>query len=264
MPDLDDHFRALTTIRPPETWPDLDRPLDRPPYREGSRMRRLGVAALAFLLATGGVLLAVRTFRTGATVPAPLPTATGPVASNPAPGPSPAALPEHGVFGAMADAIRQASPPGWKFNLSSDRLDGDWRLDGWADDGSGPGRLFVTVTARPGMLTAHPCADPEFRQGGRCEERPLANGDLLVLRDVIEDAGGVRTIQVVIVHPDRSGVAAEAGNWIIDGIPPSVTQGDLPTPEITRADPVYSVGQLADVVLAIDQRTRECFRHSCP
>lgn len=138
----------------------------------------------------------------------------------------------------MLEAIRASSPPGWRFTLASDRLDGDWRLDGDADDGSGPGRLDVDVTLRPGMLEPDPCADPEFRQGARCVRQRLPNGDLLVLRDIVIDPGGMKTIEVVLVHPDRSGVGAEAGNWTIpsaDSTP--ITQGELPKPRVTRPDP---------------------------
>jgi hypothetical protein len=57
--------------------------------------------------------------------------------------PSPTRSPafNSGMFAAMFEAIRASSPQGWSFTLESDRLDGDWRLDGDVDDGSGPGRL---------------------------------------------------------------------------------------------------------------------------
>jgi hypothetical protein len=270
MPSLDDHCNALTKVRPPEGWPDLGergtRPLAPPP----GRRRRVGVAALALLIAAAGLVFAIRAFpgeRAGTPAasalpagetPGPSPTATASTTT-----PSPA--PQSGMFAAMLDAIRASSPPGWTFALNSDRLDGDWRLDGDADDGSGPGRLSVDVTVRPGMLEAHPCADQEFRQGARCEERPLSNGDLLVLRDIVMDAGGMKTIEVVLIHPDRSGVGAEAGNWTIaalaGGTP--ISQSDLPTPQVTRADPLYTVDQLAQLVLAVDEGTRECIRTGC-
>jgi len=165
----------------------------------------------------------------------------------------------------MLDAIRASSPPGWTFTLNSDRLDGDWRLDGDADDGAGPGRLSVDVTLRPGMLESDPCADHEFRQGAPCVKRQLSNGDLLVLRDIVIDAGGMKTIEVVLIHPDRSGIGAEAGNWTIAALPDGtpVSQSDLPKPQVTRADPLYTVDQLAQLVLAVDQRTGECIRTDC-
>jgi len=169
------------------------------------------------------------------------------------------------MFGAMLDAIRASSPSGWSFALGSDRLDGDWRLDGDVNDGSGPGRLYVDVTLRPNMLEPHPCADAEFRQGGRCVELQLAGGDLLVLRDVVVDAGGMKTIEVVLIHPDRSGIGAEAGNWTIagfDGATP-VSSTDLPSPQVTRPDPLYTVAQLAQLVQAVDERVQACISTSC-
>lgn len=64
MPSLDDHFRALTTIKPPEAWPDLgERVLSRPARPQPTLGRRLAVAALALTVAAAGLALAVRAFR---------------------------------------------------------------------------------------------------------------------------------------------------------------------------------------------------------
>jgi TolB protein len=197
------------------------------------------------------------------------PGSSPPAVETPRPKPTDATPPSpashSGMFAAMFEAIRTSSPPGWSFTLNSDRLDGDWRLDGDADDGSGPGRLYVDVTLRPGMLEADPCADPEFRQGARCVRRRLPNGDLLVLRDIVADPGGMKTIEVVLVHPDRSGIGAEAGNWTIGAADPTPSsQGEAPTPlVVTRPDPLYTVDQLAQLVLAVDRRVEECIRTSC-
>ena len=153
------------------------------------------------------------------------------------------------VFTAMLEAINSVTPPFWRIDLQPDRLDGDWRLDGDVDDGLGPGRLHLVVTARPGTFLANPCLDPEFRHGATCTPRRLANGDLLVLRDVVE-ANGTKTLAVVLVHPDRSGVEAEAANFEIGSLSP----GDAAAP--TRADPIYSLDQLARLVIAVDEGTR--------
>ena len=79
---------------------------------------------------------------------------------------------------------------------------------------------------------------------------------LLVLREIVADPGGMKTIEVVLVHPDRSGVGAEAGNWTIATLPNGtpLSQGELPKPRVTRPDPLYSVDQLAQLVLAVDER----------
>ena len=167
------------------------------------------------------------------------------------------------MFGAIVDAIRASSPSRIALDLSPDRLDGDWRVDGNADDGDGPARLYVDVTFRPGMLEPHPCSDSEFRQGGPCVERPLPGGDLLVFRDVVVGPGRMKTIEAVLVHPDRSGVGAEAGNWSLPPLPPTVAPGGTGTPQVTRTDPIYTVEQLGRLVRAVDAAARRCANSDC-
>jgi hypothetical protein len=266
MPSLDHHFRALTKVRPPEeSWPELrERPVGRLPRRP-LPLAPLGVVALAFLVAAGGLILVMRAFESAEPAPGTSPSTKSPhPASAPAPSTSPKPEHESGMFGAMLEAIRDSSPAGWTFALEKDRLDGDWRLDGNADDGSGPGRLYVDVTFRPGMMLAHPCADHEYRQGASCVERRLTNGDLLALRDVVVGPGDMKTIDVTLVHPDGSGVGAEAGNWTIAALPSGgVSHGSLPSPKVTRADPLYTVEGLGRLVRAVDERTRACLREDC-
>jgi hypothetical protein len=155
----------------------------------------------------------------------------------------------------MLAAIRVSSPPRLGMTFEADRLDGDWRLDGTVGDGSGQGGLLVDLTVRPGMLLSHPCADAEFRRGAPCVERSLPDGDLLVLRDVVVEAGDMRTIHVVLIHPDGSGISAEAGNWTLAPLAEgtSVTQSELPAPRVTRSNPVYTVQQLGRLVQAVDE-----------
>jgi len=122
--------------------------------------------------------------------------------------------------------------PSLAIDLHRDRLDGSWILDGTVDDGFGPGRLYVVVTPRQGDLTARPCGDPDFRQGGRCVERVLPDGDLLVLRDPVT-AGGVTTVIAVLIHADRSGITAEASNQAIVFPPdPVLRHDDEPPPAL--------------------------------
>jgi hypothetical protein len=170
--------------------------------------------------------------------------------------------PTIGVFAAMLEAVPASSPPGWRFTLTGDRLDGDWSLDGGVDDGSGPGRLLTYVTVRPNMLLSHPCADPEFRQGGRCTQRSLPDGDVLVLRDVVVGPGEMKTIEAVLVHPDGSGVGAEAANWTITPLPDDtpIQNSGPPMPRVTRPDPLYTVDRL---VRTVDERTGDCIDAGC-
>jgi hypothetical protein len=144
----------------------------------------------------------------------------------------------------MINAIT-AHEPTYRFRFTPDRLDGDWRLEGEADDGSGPGRLFVDLTTRPGNVTPNPCADTDYVQGGRCVLRFLANGDRLAVRGLVK-ANGTQTVVVALIHPNRSGITAEASNIGILG--PAVT--------VARPDPPYSVDDLADLVIAIDRALR--------
>ena len=154
----------------------------------------------------------------------------------------------------VADAIRSASPQGWSFDMSNDRWDG-LGVEATANDGTGPGRLMVGVST--GDQLVHPCQDSEFRAGASCTERTLADGSVLSLRGLI-DYHGIEYIDVVLSHPDGSGVMAESGNFTIDWPPPRVI-----TPEqkrhldqVTRTDPTYSVEQLAKVVVQVDAATR--------
>ena len=277
MPRLDEHFDALTRVRPPLPWPELDDvPTGAlPPRRE--RSRRIGVALLALGIAVAGIAVAVMAFERSEpgtspathppspTAAAPSPTIAGPAptagpttppASPPGMSGSPAASPV-GTFGAMIAGITESIPRTWDMHVTFDRLDGDWYIDGDVDDGSGPGRLLVNLTTRPNMLTAHPCDDSEFVQGGRCVERLLDDGSLLVLRDIVVDAGGMKTIEAVLIHPDRSGLGAEAGNWTIATLPDGspANPDELPMPRVTRPEPLFTVEQLGRLLQAVDERT---------
>jgi hypothetical protein len=154
----------------------------------------------------------------------------------------------------MSAAI-EAHRPTYRFRLMPDSLEGDWRLDGDADDGLGPGRLFVEVTRTAGSLVVNPCLDRDFRQGGACDVRLLGNGDRLVLRDVVE-ANDTRSVVIVLIHPDRSGVGAEASNFsMLGGFGPIGPRDDrVPSP--SRADPLYTVDELAELVIAVDRTVR--------
>jgi hypothetical protein len=155
----------------------------------------------------------------------------------------------------VADAIRAASPAGWTFDFSADRWDGSG-VEATADDGSGPGRLMIGVSTGQGSQLLHPCADPEFKAGVGCVERTLGDGSVLSLRDLI-DYHGTEYIDVVVTHPDGTGVMAEAGNFVIDWPPPQVATPEMKRhlTHVTRSAPTYDLEQLARVVLAVDRAT---------
>jgi hypothetical protein len=146
------------------------------------------------------------------------------------------------VFQAMLGAVA-AHRPNFRFSFVHDRLEGDWRLDGVADDGTGPGRLFIDLTRKAGAMVANPCGDPDFVQGGRCSIQLLPTSARLVRRGLVE-ANGTRTVLVALIHPDRSGVTVESSNSSIDGR----------AVRVSRPMPLYTVEDLADLVVSIDDR----------
>jgi hypothetical protein len=214
--------------------------------------RAVWLAALVVVIACGErvpVATPLAEVRTAESSPAIAASASGgpvipashnppaPAAASRSPEPTPALDP---VFRAMVDAVA-ADRPALRLSFTPDRLEGDWRLDGTADDGSGPGRLFIDLTRQAGMLTANPCGDPDFVQGGRCSIQLLATGARLVRRGLVE-AKGTRTVVVALIQQNRSGITIEASNFAIAGRAVSVT----------RPMPLYTVEDLVDLVVAID------------
>lgn len=195
------------------------------------------VAPTATVEATGS-----RPTRSASTFPSA--TATAPASST--------AEPIDPVFSVMTEVIT-ASRPTTTFELSPDRLDGSWILDGNAIDALGRGRLYVVVTPRPGDLLAHPCGDPDFPQGGACAERALPDGSRLVIRDRVA-AGDVTTVLAVVIHPDRSGITAESSDASIGPQPSMIVGGDVPPMSQTRATPPYTAAELAELIVEIDRR----------
>ena len=179
--------------------------------------------------------------RAGSTPTAPTPSATVP--------PLDATLPSQAVddpvFRQMLEAIHDDRPE-LQFQLHPDRLERDWWLDGDVDDGAGPGRLLVVVSLQPGMLTANPCHDPDFVQGGRCTRARLPVGELFLRGEV--EANGTVTVVVALVRLDRSGITAESSNFSSPELAGPLLPGPREPPRITRADPVYTLEQLAALV----------------
>jgi Tol biopolymer transport system component len=71
MPSLDDRFRALEKIGPPERWPELDELETQGSVPPTPFRMRLGVIALALLVAVAGFVFAIRSFRSEQPPPQP-------------------------------------------------------------------------------------------------------------------------------------------------------------------------------------------------
>lgn len=160
----------------------------------------------------------------------------------------------------MADAIRQASPDGWTFELGADRWDSALDVEATADDGAGPGRLMLGISTVPGAVQVHPCLDPEFASGVSCTERALPGGSVLSMRAVV-DWRGVQTVEVVLTHADGTGVMAESGNFVLDWPPPPSgtrisAEAKKQQLHASRPDPTYTTAQLARVIVAVDHVTK--------
>jgi hypothetical protein len=69
----------------------------------------------------------------------------------------------------------------------------------------------------------------------------------------------------VLVHPDGSGVGAEAGNWTIAPLPDDIPipESEPAMPRVTRRAPLYTVDQLARLVRTVDAATRDCLMTDC-
>jgi WD40-like Beta Propeller Repeat len=70
MADLQERFHALTEVRPPDLWPNIEEREPRSP-RGGRTARRALVAAVAFLVAAAGLAFAASTLREGSEPPQP-------------------------------------------------------------------------------------------------------------------------------------------------------------------------------------------------
>ena len=165
--------------------------------------------------------------------------------------------PQSALDAKIIAAIRSASPSGWVFEFGGGGTNAS-SVDGTADDGSGPGRVYVYAAAN-GMLTREPCADPEFVAGSTCTETHLAGDVILSVRGLV-DFQGIQTYVISLTHPDGSGVGAEAGNFTIPSLPKGLLSSKqlvhLTRPTVTRTTPTFSADRLAAVVEAVDTAMR--------
>ena len=150
--------------------------------------------------------------------------------------------------------VRKYTPAEWTVDVAASTDDG-WSAD--VDDGRGAGELAFGLSPHPGSLQQHPCSDPEFVAGGKCEEVDLDADRRLVVSEKA-DARGWRTVEVVLVHRDGGGVDATAANGTVPRVAPGTVftsaedKSRATQPTITRAAPLYDAQTLIELVKAVD------------
>jgi hypothetical protein len=157
---------------------------------------------------------------------------------------------------AVAQAIVDSSPAGWRFDFSADRWEGA-SLEGTVDDGQGEVRLLVGVSTATQLL--RPCQDEEFGAGPEvCTERPQPDGSVLSTRTTIYPPKDMVHVTAVLTHPDGSGVFLESGNgrmtWPVPEVRPPQEKRDLY--RAVREAPVYTEQTIGELALAVDRALR--------
>ena len=192
------------------------------------------------------------------------PASDPPVSAQPATEPpiTPVPVAAAGLLGRLATAVDEATGD-LALDLQPDVVAGAGQLDGLADDGRGPGRLFVVVSPPGSTAPDNLCEEADFVQGGTCEVVDLPGGDRAYRRGMV-DFDGVRTVVVAIRLADGGGVLVEAGNFRFEAPPVLVAGEPRPTPELTRSDPVLTPDEAFDLARAVAEATRGCSLRSCP
>lgn len=162
--------------------------------------------------------------------------------------------PQSALDAQMIAIIKATSPSGLSFKFGGGGTDQS-SVDGTADDGVGPGRVYVWVSPTPGTMTREPCGDPEFVAGASCTETHLAGDAILSVRGLV-DYQGIQTYEIALTHADGSGVGAEVGNFTLPPMPKLLystpQKRNFTRPTVTRPSPTYNAAQIATVVQAVD------------
>jgi hypothetical protein len=172
---------------------------------------------------------------------------------------------------AVEKAVKAASPSGFRFAIHplTSPVEQEFGVDGSADAGQGPGRLYVVVDPQLGSLQHTPCTDPEFVEGGSCTSTVLPDGNTLVLRG--ETGTTYTQVMAVVIHPDGTGVTAESDNGTFAPVTGALSMHRLAKlkrdgigmEHITQANPPYTVAQLGQVAEAADTAASQCIAAHC-
>jgi len=160
--------------------------------------------------------------------------------------------PQSALDARMIAIIKANSPSGFAFDFGGGGTNQS-SVDGTADDGAGPGRVYVWVSSSPGSMTREPCGDPEFAAGVSCRETHLAGDAILSVRGLV-DYQGIQTYEIALTHADGSGVGAEVGNFTVPPLPARASSERLRAlrPTVTRPSPIYGAPHIAAIVQAVD------------
>lgn len=231
--------------------------VDRRAHRRLRNDRAFRVFAPAIVVAVAAAGLAVG--RTADTQTATVPSVdeAGPASTSIAtlddPDPTPTSASAHvpdltPTQRAAVEAAVTASPSHWKFGFTA--TPSGLAIEGTADDGDGPSRLFIGIQEVPGHSIRNPCSDATFSAQASCRESLLADGSVLAIRGEVNDSGIV-TVVAAVSRPDRTGVFLESANYTSPNGPTPPTGRLRPS----RARPAYTPEMLGEVAVAVAEAT---------
>jgi TolB protein len=239
MPSLDEHFRALSKVRPPQSWPELGAaPRGLPARPPSGPVRRLAVAVLALAVAAAGLVFAVRAFRTERPSPQPGSTAENGLIAFSREGREPGLYvmnPDGSGVRLLSEAVDTGaawSPDGSRIAFVGGFDEEDIGISVMRADGSEIRRVTDGGTLVDGSDVA-PSWSPDgmriaFAREGRERGAETGNADIYVVN--ADGTGLVRLTHGPVMEyepawsPDGSRIAFEGYDLAAGGQPPSAVR----------------------------------------